>query len=627
MKLKSGLPHQQGLSIIEVLVALVVLALGLVALARFQSDMMQESGYSKMRSAAINLAQERIESLRNNIAQEQFKDLDRDGVEDGPVVEQTNTDVEAVLADGKVVASFTEDWRVQDAPDDPATPEPDHNKMISVTVSWVAPGGDNEQVTLSSQVAYIDPVHTANVTKDPEKEDEGSENLLPSPVGNATVDTNGKEYKTGSVPGDDSGYGDGVKINDTDNGTEIIDADGVVRLIIREGYRLVVIDGRVYTTSKTAIPADDVHVIASDASYCSTTPISPSGKRSWESADVGGIYAYFNYVCYVGESWHGNIGLIYADLDGCSTEIDVTDPNPTPCGELVGTAAKYGSCIGDGYWIDTTAARLRTYRGIAIRENMDGSDVEYSTGITPDIIDRVNAGVDGILGTADDRHHDFLLMNLGNDKVGDAATAKCTTQIVGAPATFEYNLDGMVCLTDTCPDEPIITISGHFTPVQTTLPTITSTVGAVCRINSLAYVCDIAEAPWTGAITLTTSGIFCQSGNHSYVIGASGLAESERYDLTIASSVAACPTTTTTSTTTTTTGVSTTSTTDISTTTSSTASTTTTTTTTTTLTACACSYSNKNGVEYSGGDCCQAACIASTPSPVKNNQSWTTSCH
>lgn len=55
----------RGFSLIEVLVAVAVLAVGLIAMARFQGTALQASSLAKERSEAAALAEQKIEQLRN----------------------------------------------------------------------------------------------------------------------------------------------------------------------------------------------------------------------------------------------------------------------------------------------------------------------------------------------------------------------------------------------------------------------------------------------------------------------------------------------------------------------------------------------------------------------------------
>ena len=55
----------RGFSLIEVLIAIAVLAVGLLAMARFQGAALQASSLAKERSEAVALAEQKIEQLRN----------------------------------------------------------------------------------------------------------------------------------------------------------------------------------------------------------------------------------------------------------------------------------------------------------------------------------------------------------------------------------------------------------------------------------------------------------------------------------------------------------------------------------------------------------------------------------
>ena len=55
----------RGFSLIEVLITVAVLAVGLVAMARFQGTALQTSSLAKDRSEAAALAEQKIEQLRN----------------------------------------------------------------------------------------------------------------------------------------------------------------------------------------------------------------------------------------------------------------------------------------------------------------------------------------------------------------------------------------------------------------------------------------------------------------------------------------------------------------------------------------------------------------------------------
>lgn len=57
--------HTRGFTLLEVLIAILVLGIGLVSIAKFHGHLIQSNHYAKARSLALLLAQEKIAVLRN----------------------------------------------------------------------------------------------------------------------------------------------------------------------------------------------------------------------------------------------------------------------------------------------------------------------------------------------------------------------------------------------------------------------------------------------------------------------------------------------------------------------------------------------------------------------------------
>lgn len=62
--IKSGF-HSRGISLLEVLITLVVLGVGLIAIARFQFAVLQDSSLAKQRTEAATYAQDTLEKMRD----------------------------------------------------------------------------------------------------------------------------------------------------------------------------------------------------------------------------------------------------------------------------------------------------------------------------------------------------------------------------------------------------------------------------------------------------------------------------------------------------------------------------------------------------------------------------------
>lgn len=123
-------PHQRGFTLIEALIALVVLSLGLFGLMQIQTHVMTETGDSKTRTAAVNLAQEKLEELRARSYASIVSDHDG----------------ETVPAEPGGTADFTRSWAVTGHTSPPY-------KEVSVTTSWTNADRQIESLTLTTFVA------------------------------------------------------------------------------------------------------------------------------------------------------------------------------------------------------------------------------------------------------------------------------------------------------------------------------------------------------------------------------------------------------------------------------------------------------------------------------------------
>ena len=128
-------PHQHGASLVEGLVALLVLSLSLVATVRLQAWLRQHSDLARERSEAVQQAQRALESQRG------LRDLaafDRDTPRDATTSTLTTSfhlEHDAALHDDL--------------------------KTVRVTVHWQPRGGDDQRLQLASSTARLAPVYSA----------------------------------------------------------------------------------------------------------------------------------------------------------------------------------------------------------------------------------------------------------------------------------------------------------------------------------------------------------------------------------------------------------------------------------------------------------------------------------
>lgn len=164
---------QKGIGLIEVLIALLVVSLGLLALASFQGSLLKASGSNKARAEAIGIAQQELELIRYAATRS-----------DDFVLVPTNPAAKTIVGTN---ASFT----VTSVAEDPIT-----NSIINVVVNvaWTDAAGDPDNVTLMSEVGLQDIQKSAFATNDsaaavavPSPRQSASEDVRPA---SETIDPN-----------------------------------------------------------------------------------------------------------------------------------------------------------------------------------------------------------------------------------------------------------------------------------------------------------------------------------------------------------------------------------------------------------------------------------------------------
>lgn len=176
-------PNQRGFTLIEALIALVVLSLGLFGLMQIQTRVMTETGDSKTRTAAANLAQEKLEELRARSYASIVSDDDGETV---PVETGGTTD-------------FTRSWTVTGYTSPPY-------KKVSVTTSWTNANRNTESLTLTTFIA--ESAATALDTIGGDGEDGGDESGDRGDSGDGD-DSGDGEDSDGNDSGDEEDSGDG----------------------------------------------------------------------------------------------------------------------------------------------------------------------------------------------------------------------------------------------------------------------------------------------------------------------------------------------------------------------------------------------------------------------------------
>lgn len=131
---------QKGFTLIEALVALLVMSFGMLAVAGFQINLSLSSDVAKQRTEATRLAQEKMEELRtfdNLTSYASNMVSSTSGTEDTITSSTSNT-------------SYLRRWAITTA----ATP--DTGRSVFVTVAWTDRAGNPEQVQLFSHISATD---------------------------------------------------------------------------------------------------------------------------------------------------------------------------------------------------------------------------------------------------------------------------------------------------------------------------------------------------------------------------------------------------------------------------------------------------------------------------------------
>jgi Tfp pilus assembly protein PilV len=142
---------QRGLSIIEAMIALVIMGFGILSLAGVHGALSRGSEDARHRTEAVRLAQERIETLRS------FTGITSTLV--NGTISTTAANWNALASGVEVLnatssnATYTRTWTLSGAATDAL-------RNVQVAVQWVDRGGETRTVTLSSIVSNTDPSDT-----------------------------------------------------------------------------------------------------------------------------------------------------------------------------------------------------------------------------------------------------------------------------------------------------------------------------------------------------------------------------------------------------------------------------------------------------------------------------------
>lgn len=426
--------NQAGFSLTEALVAFAVVTGGLLAVASFQAGLFNNSAYNKARTEALSLAQQKIEEFKSyaDADEDNYVDENDDGVMDA---DGTYNDV-TITGNN---ADFTRSWEIATT---------DEGKRIGVTVSWIDSANVTQSVSLASSILYLSPRSGADQVVDLKNP------ILDSPTGRAErADGYLSDYPSNEISMIGSPGSDGLSTYRHQDDLFLVDPQDKVLLRLRDACLsesgfctdFVRISGTVYLDvqnltdpvlqnridPETGLPipnweplqASEILILPSDSGHCQRWV--DSGSLSSPPTTANGDYEYFNYTCFFGGGWHGNIGFVTARGLKQTDKICQGDP------------------ISMNSWEKPTISLRRSYRGML--NQVSGSDVKYYS--------------HGIADATTLNGQDFVFTYLlASSTTGDNCTgadAPMTRTDSAGGKLFEAMPTDFVCLNDDSNDDQV----------------------------------------------------------------------------------------------------------------------------------------------------------------------------
>jgi Tfp pilus assembly protein PilV len=462
-----------GFVLLEALIALLIVSIGLLAISKLEGLTISAAGEARSRSEAVTLAQKKLEQLRNWVTSASF----------------TAGMVNGTSSYSGTNAAYNYAWTISAGA---------AGTLVQLTTTWTDRFGTGQSIDLNSLVAWDDPINQV-------KSETGMAGInAPAPSGDAKRGDYGVRATDGSVgtvttPG---GPGNVKILENTNTGkTELLNsANQVVLYLDKVGSTFqdfTTISGRVYfdqNAGNNALPdPDNVRVRLSSEGECfynnkSTGNGSNSTLTTTITAGTN-QYTYFDYTCYVGSGWYGNVGV----------KIDDT---------VNGNAASPTICVGDPGFNGGTnngtltsanpvEAGVRTYRGFY--GTLDNQNQFCSNCLSTGVEQGRSIPNDGTVtpgtypsGATDAYKQYFLLTHIsGNNE-------SCYTKMLGGQ--FANNAGEYYCIS---PDS-----DAHSDVCPGVWPGFENAVGTGGTINYTLAVA-LAGTSGAGSVTSTDNNINC----------------------------------------------------------------------------------------------------------------------
>lgn len=467
---------QKGLGLIEVLVTVVIVSIGLLALASFQGNLLFGSADNKARSEARALAETKIEELRSSIEVGDIADTG-DGntgyLDIAALTEGTYSDIPTSGTN----ALFIRTWEIEDmdAVTESFLSGAPPRKRISVEVCWPRPrNACTDQIYAVSEIAWIDPqksllysaeasgagtavapsprqnasedVREASETVDPNDVDSPTE--TPLPFTGTRASTTATSFTVTATDG--SGTYTATQIAADSNYYNTPFGAGVLGVYLCVGVDCTYVQnhfggvslstaGTVYSTSGLGLGAIRVAWTSSDVTACYNSAVTTYSASDGVNSNFPGViaddYAVMDYECV----YAGNCDATGAGLYGCSASVSdsqIAARSVGPGGEygdvgLLGTDDQGGDSEQVCFLED--ASDYTNSQNVLIYGAASGSagDEDYILPVTKRLLVSRRQNNDGTQSSEginrSFRNHNFLIIDRGN---GPATKEGCYDEII-----------------------------------------------------------------------------------------------------------------------------------------------------------------------------------------------------
>jgi Tfp pilus assembly protein PilV len=420
---------QQGIGLIEVLAALFVTAIGILAVSSIFGTYVQSTAANKATAEAMAIADSRLEEMRNYVhdasTRAEFDTLFSDMTAGNSATingkNATFTRTETITSTGNI-------------------------KAITVAVAWTDAKSSPQSISLDTELAYVAPGTPGRVSGSV------SAGLLETPTGRAKLGEGQLPAGATTTPN-----GDGTAYYDAGDERMLVVGSKIV-LTLEEACEagtnctdFVKIKGRLYFDKATHKgDPGEVYVWASDSSFCQRYFEDSSGNIqtvvpstvSVAQTTPNGDYSYYDYTCYLGGGWHGNTGLLIAAGLQLKDKICQGDPVSPYAYEapVIATRRAYRGMI---YGINSS--------GVAITDcDADPNDPCHASGSGDTIY-----WSEGIADAATLTGQDFVLSEMASERldgsncISEGVMVRPDSTLGTTPGTlFAGNPDDFVCLNE-----------------------------------------------------------------------------------------------------------------------------------------------------------------------------------